>query len=78
MVAKNLLDDVLALPVADRIELFKRLRDNLRNDPALFPMSDAHKRILDERLAEYELDPEEGSSWDEVEARIVANLHERP
>ena len=74
MVAKNLLDDVLALPAADRMELYDRLGESLRNDPACFPISEEDKRILDERLADYEANPDEGSSWEEVEARILQNL----
>jgi putative addiction module component (TIGR02574 family) len=74
MVAKNLLEAVFSLPVVDRMELFQRLRENLRNDPGLTPLSDAHKGILDERLADFESDPTQGSPWEEVEARIIANI----
>jgi len=74
MVAKNLLESVLALPVEDRMELLERLRENLRNDPALLPLTPEHQKILDERLTEFEGSPDEGSSWEEVEARIRSNV----
>ena len=38
------------------------------------PLTDAEKALLDARLAAYEKDPEAGSSWAEVEARIKARL----
>ncbi|HMJ64901.1 MAG TPA: addiction module protein [Candidatus Binatia bacterium] len=38
------------------------------------PLTDAEKALLDARLAAYEKDPDAGSSWDEVEARIRARL----
>jgi putative addiction module component (TIGR02574 family) len=38
------------------------------------PLTDAEKALLDARLAVYENDPETGSSWAEVEARIKARL----
>ncbi len=38
------------------------------------PLSDADKALLEERLAAYEKDPDAGSSWEEVEARIHARL----
>jgi hypothetical protein len=38
------------------------------------PLTDAEKALLDERLAAYEKDPDAGSSWEEVESRIRANL----
>jgi len=38
------------------------------------PSTDAEKALLDARLAAYEKDPDAGSSWEEVEARIRARL----
>ena len=38
------------------------------------PLTDAEKAILEARLAAYEKDPDAGSSWTEVEARIRARL----
>lgn len=38
------------------------------------PLTDAEKALLDARLAAYEKDPDVGSSWEEVEARIRARL----
>lgn len=38
------------------------------------PLTDAEKALLDARLAAYEKDPDPGSSWEEVEARIRARL----
>ena len=40
------------------------------------PLTDAEKALLDARLAAYEKDPDAGSSWEEVEARIRARLKE--
>lgn len=38
------------------------------------PLTDAEKAMLDARLAAYEKDPDAGSSWGEVEARIRSRL----
>jgi len=38
------------------------------------PLTDAEKALLDARLAAYAKDPEAGSSWAEVEARIRSRL----
>jgi putative addiction module component (TIGR02574 family) len=38
------------------------------------PLTDAEKALLDARLAAYESDPDAGSSWAEVEARIRNRL----
>jgi len=38
------------------------------------PLTDTEKALLEARLAAYERDPDAGSSWAEVEARIRARL----
>lgn len=35
-------------------------------------LSDAHKKILDDRLASHKANPYEGSSWEEAKVRILA------
>jgi putative addiction module component (TIGR02574 family) len=36
-----------------------------------YTLSEAHKQLLDERLASHEASPKEGSSWEEVKIRIT-------
>ena len=38
------------------------------------PLTDEEKALLEARLAAYEKDPDVGSSWDEVEARLHARV----
>jgi putative addiction module component (TIGR02574 family) len=38
-------------------------------------LTDADKSALDARLAEYKKNPNAGSTWEEVMARIEAKLH---
>jgi putative addiction module component (TIGR02574 family) len=72
MVAQNLLRDVLSLPVADRVDLFERLRDNLQVDPAALPLSKSQERELDQRYAAFLRHPDEGHSIEEVETMLAA------
>lgn len=37
-------------------------------------LSQAHKKILDERLASHQQNPDAGSSWDDVKSRIEKQL----
>lgn len=76
MVAKNLLDTVIALPVQDRLELVDRLSESLRRDLSDAALSDEHRRILEQRLAEFERDPDEGLPWDQVKAQILAGIEQ--
>ena len=74
MVAKNLINDVLALPPADRLELVQRLWDSLLDDPDSLPLTEAQKKELDRRYEDYLRNPDEGSTWEEVEAFVRERL----
>ena len=39
-----------------------------------YPLSDAHKKILDERLTAHTSDPSAGSSWEEVKSRVRSRI----
>jgi putative addiction module component (TIGR02574 family) len=73
-------DDVIAelpkLSVAERQELRRQLA-RLDGDgwiDADDPLTDAEKALLDARLEAYAIDPDAGSTWGEVEARLKARL----
>ncbi|HXU29810.1 MAG TPA: addiction module protein [Thermoanaerobaculia bacterium] len=68
MVTLALRQTVLELPAEDRQELAEALWDSLEIAPAALPAW--QREILQTRLAELEANPEAGSSWEEVEARI--------
>lgn len=52
------------------IHKIKALRNEKAND---FVLTDAHKKILDERLESHKLNPNQGSSWEDVKRRITSN-----
>ena len=74
MVAKNLINDVLALPPTDRLELVHRLWDSLREDAVHLPLTNDQREELDRRYDEFLQDPTEGSSWAEVEDYVRAKI----
>ncbi len=66
------LDDLLKLPVSERIELAMALWDSIA-EPELqdhLPLTDDQKAELDRRLAEYDRDPSRGVPWEEVQRRL--------
>jgi len=64
------------LTAAERQEVRRKLTqiDSEEWLDANEPLTDTEKALLDARLAAYEKDPDAGSSWEEVEARIRARL----
>lgn len=67
-----LLDQAQNLTVTERIELVEAIWDTIPDDASLeaLPLSEEHRLELDRRLADLERDPDAGSSWAEVRARL--------
>lgn len=67
MTPKALLDEILRLPVEERLNLLEQVRDSVAADPAKVAVPEWHLEELDRRLA----DPNpERLSWDELESRF--------
>jgi putative addiction module component (TIGR02574 family) len=72
----EILEELPKLTTEERKEILLKLAE-LDGDlwlDAEEPLTDAEKAILEARLAAYERDPDAGSSWTEVEARIRSRL----
>ena len=65
------MDEILELPVAERLRLVEIIWDSIAAVPEAVPVSDELKVELDRRLAEFEADPEAGSPWEEARERIL-------
>jgi putative addiction module component (TIGR02574 family) len=60
----------LKLSIPERIELVEAIWDTVAADPHAVPLSEDHRAELDRRLADLEANPEAGSPWEEVRARL--------
>ncbi len=58
------------LSVAERIELAEAIWDTVAEEADAIPLSDELRTELDRRLADMEADPDAGSPWEEVRARL--------
>lgn len=67
---QKLVAEILALPVAERVRLVEAIWDSISAIPEALPLSEWQKQELDRRLAEFEANPEEGATLEEVFARI--------
>ncbi len=68
MTSKILLDQILRLPVEERIELVEHVWDSIAATPEAVPVPEWHRAELDRRLDHPEPGP--SLSWDEVRRRI--------
>ena len=58
--------EILKLSAEERLRLVEIIWASLVADPSSVPLSDAHRAVIDERLAEHERDPNDVVSRDEV------------
>ena len=64
---------ILKLPIAERIELVEAIWDSIAATPDSLPVTEAQKRELDRRLAEYRANPKGGRSWEEIRDSLDEN-----
>jgi putative addiction module component (TIGR02574 family) len=72
----EILEEIPKLSAEERAEIRLKL-DELDESGWLNSadeLTDDEKALLEARIADYQRDPEAGSSWEEVEARIRAQL----
>jgi putative addiction module component (TIGR02574 family) len=66
----EILAELPKLELADRREIFDRICEIEERDLLNGGVTDEEKKLLDRELEEYRRNPEAGSSWNEVEARL--------
>lgn len=67
---QELVAEILALPVPERVRLVEAIWDSISAVPEALPLTQWQREELDRRLAEFETDPEPGSTLEDVFARI--------
>lgn len=58
------------LSASEKILLAEQLWDSVRAEADASELTTAQRKVLAQRLAEFELEPEQGESWDRVKAQI--------
>jgi putative addiction module component (TIGR02574 family) len=68
MTARALWDEILRLPIKERLKLVQDIWDTIAVTPEEVPVPDCHKEELDRRLDHPEPGP--NLSWDQVRERL--------
>jgi len=66
----QLLSEATKLALDERIELVEAIWDSLVPEAQDMPLPESHRRLLDERLAQFVANPSAGSLWEEVQTRL--------
>ena len=62
----NDIAEILQLPVEERLRLVQLIWESVAADPSSVPLGEAHRAVIDERLAEHERSPDDVVTRDEV------------
>jgi putative addiction module component (TIGR02574 family) len=60
-----------------KIAYVQSLWDRIAATPEQVPVPEWHREIVDERLKDYEANPNTGASWDTVRDQLLQNLRRR-
>jgi len=71
MSTESLLNEVRKLTVDERIRFVQEVWESIGADDPSTLIDDETRSELDRRLQDYYADPDTGSPWDEVKARIL-------
>jgi len=63
--------DTLELSIPERIQLVEEIWNSIVAEPEAMEITEAEKRLIDERLELHRNNPETGSSWEDVYNRIT-------
>jgi len=59
------------MSVEDKIDYVQALWDRIAANESEVPVPDCRREILEERLADYQADPDKGRPWEDVEADLL-------
>jgi putative addiction module component (TIGR02574 family) len=60
------IDEILKLPIEERLRLVELIWESIAATPSAVPLGDAHRAVIDERLAEHARDPDDVVTRNEV------------
>lgn len=70
----QIMQDILRLSVPERILMVEAIWDSIAENDEQVELSAETKQLLDKRLEDHKNNPKEGSTWDEVKARIKSQF----
>lgn len=74
MKAEPLLKTFRKLTADEKIRLVQQMWDEIADDASDLPLTDAQRRLLDERIDDYEANPGDVEPWDKVRDDILRKL----
>ncbi len=63
------IDDLLKLSKSERILIVEKLWDSIAEDTQHSPLPEWKRQLIEERLAQYDKNNNEGENWDDLKRR---------
>jgi putative addiction module component (TIGR02574 family) len=64
------LNEIVALSIEERISLVQDIWDSIAAEQASTDLTEMQKQELDRRTADYEMNPDNVTTWEEIKASI--------
>jgi len=64
------LNEIKALSIADRIRIVQDILESIAAEQAYPDLTTAQKRELDRRISDYETNPDDVMTWEEIKSSI--------
>ena len=68
---RSALDEILDLPVPDRIRVVEEIWESIVSAPETLPVPQSQRDELDRRLKLHQEDPEAATPWETVRSRLL-------
>ncbi len=70
----RIMQDILKLSIPERILMVEAIWNSIAESEANLAITEEAKQLLDERIEAHKNNPHEGSSWEDVKARIKSQF----
>ncbi|AFZ56503.1 addiction module protein [Anabaena cylindrica FACHB-243] len=64
------INEIKALSIADRIRIVQEILESIAAEQAYPDLTEVQKRELDRRITDYEANPDDVMTWEEIKASI--------
>lgn len=74
MTTQPIIDSFRKLSSSEKIRLLQELWDEVAEEVTQMPLSESHRRLLDERLQQHSENPDDVEPWEKVRDDILSEL----
>jgi len=74
MTTQPIVESFRKLSASEKIRLLQELWDEVAEEVARLPLSESHRRLLDERLQQHGENPNDVEPWEKVRDDILSEL----